>query len=140
MSTKTPPKTRTENKIDNPLAGGVLAPDRGYQEQIERIIISKKSPVDLDEIALEFYHQVGGAKGYVAKLMTQYKISTVGSTENIRLLEMMSRIWAIHQQKHQATDLDIITDDDIQREAKSLMEKVLPAGLQMAGWINHVCI
>lgn len=138
MATKTPPN-KTKKKEASPFTEST-PPDRGYQAQIERVILSEQSPVDLDEIALEFYRQVGGAKGYVAKLMTQYKTSTGGSTENIRLLEMMSKIWAIHQQKHQATDLDIITNDDIQREAKLLMEKILPVGLSITGWIDHACI
>ena len=109
-------------------------------QKIRAVIGAKESPVDIEEIALEFYTQVGGAQGYVAKIMAAYGMTRVGSPEQARLLDLMNDLFKLASSKRGGADLDQITDEELELLALELGRKSGIAGLPTADWINHVCI
>lgn len=109
-------------------------------EKISRVIGAKESPVDIEEIALEFYTQVGGAKGYVDKIIAAYGMTRVGSAEQARLLDLMNDLFKIASARRGGADLDQASDEELMQLALELGKKSGVAGLPVEGWIDHVCI
>lgn len=108
--------------------------------KIENIIGARESPVDIEEIALEFYKQVGGAKGYTAKIIAAYGMTRVGSAEQARLLDLMNDLFKIASAKRGVKDLDETTDEELEQIAMDLAKRSGIAGLPCEEWITHVCI
>jgi len=108
--------------------------------KITRVLSAKDSPVDIEEIALEFYTQVGGAAGFVQTIMGAYGMTRVGSAEQARLLDIMTDLFKRADAKRGATDLDASSDEDLEKIAIQLAQKSGIVGLPIQDWIDHVCI
>jgi hypothetical protein len=108
--------------------------------KVTAMLTAKHSPIDIDEIALEFYMLVGGAKGFVAILNNAYKASHVGSSEQARLIDIMTDLFKLASSRRSAREDDQVSDADLEALAHTLMGQSGISGMPMSDWITHVCI
>ena len=104
---------------------------------LEAIIDSKKSPIDIKEIAYQFMHQIGGPGGFVARIMEEYDGSPKGSLARSRILEIMVKLFQIATPKEKYGELSHLSDEDLTDILKQGIGKREVAD---NGWIEHPCI
>lgn len=145
MTTAKPPKAPPKPKKSRKDSAIITPPfastsNDSISTKISRVLSAKDSPVDIEEIALEFYTQVGGAAGFVHTIMGAYGMTRVGSAEQARLLDIMTDLFKRADAKRGSTDLDASSDEDLEKIAMQLSKKAGLAGLPVQDWIDHVCI
>lgn len=111
---------------------------RTVTASIEKMILSKKSPVDMQELAVEFYNQVGGARGFIARVLANYNKTEKGSSDRVRMLEVMMKLFSLGRDS--AGSLEEASDEDLESLAREMMIKMRIPGAVENGWIDHYCI
>lgn len=107
---------------------------------LDRVLSAVSIPVDITELAGECLSAMGGAKGFIRKLKSDYENSGVGTPERARLWDSMCRLLHLASQRIAVGDLESMSDADLERMAKSLMHQVGLNGMPINGWIDHPCI
>ena len=139
MSDKVPSSTKTKPKkvVKKPLAS------RKYDSVSQRLgslLSSEDTAVPIEEISHEFWVQIGGAPGYVKKVLSAYDISRVGSAEQARLLDIMNDMFKLTYNKKLGADMDQVSDEDLMQAAVDIAKDVNVYGIPVLGFPDHVCI
>ncbi len=82
---------------------------------LEQMILSKDCPIDLREVAYEFMKKIGGPKGLVRLIMTEYEESKTGGLARARILDIMMRLFQQTSPKGGVGDLGQLSDEDLRR-------------------------
>lgn len=111
----------------------------GLRSQIQKVLLSTNSPLNLQELACEFLFRCDGVRGFIDKMMIDYREARPGSPERVRSMEFGAKLiqMAIAAQGERE-NYDSMADNDLERIAGDLMQKmdVKP----IVKWIDHVCI
>lgn len=81
---------------------------------------------DLKAILCHFMRKSGGASGVAGMLRREYKAAKEGSMIRAMVLNMILQGAKSVSSKENSRDSSLISDDDIEREAASLLGKVKP--------------
>lgn len=104
---------------------------------MDRVLISKETPVDLRELAIEFMKEIGGPQEFVQLMMLDYHRAKPGSPERARVWELLVKLFGIATEKEPAMDGDLASDADLENAASDLMKRM---GADKETYPDHVCI
>lgn len=103
-------------------------------KSLEEVVANKESPVDIKKFAYIFMDKIGGPKGFVNKVLKEYKDSESGSLARARILEIMMRLFQLATPKESFGDYGDLSDEDLKRVFKAQLAP------EPTKWIDHVCI
>lgn len=107
---------------------------------LEKMLASKQSAINTDELSYEFMKQIGGSEGFVKCVLDDYKNAIPGSPERARMMALVMQLVSMVHASTVPKDLDGVSEDDLVSYAKGLMVDCGVQGILEQGWCYDVCI
>ena len=93
---------------------------------------------DLKAIVCSFFNQLGGHDAFAQLLIEQFRAAKPGSMIKARITEMILQAAKVITSKEAARDVNLLTDEDLQKELRLLLGSVVDAGKYAGTTANEV--